>query len=84
VQAGLLALDHARVAGEEALALERDAELRIGFDQGARAPPCRTATAAWRARAPSSLLRMLVQPPPDAGEAASAYDAPAPTARDRT
>ena len=35
VQAGLLALDLARVAREEALALERDAQLGIGLDERA-------------------------------------------------
>src|SRR6266511_5765616 len=36
VQAGLLALDDACVAREEAGALQRDAELGIGVDEGAR------------------------------------------------
>src|SRR5262249_30175842 len=35
VQAGLLALDLAGVAGEEALALERDAEVGVDLDEGA-------------------------------------------------
>src|SRR5918992_3686409 len=38
VQAGLLALDDARVARQEPLALERHAELRIGLDEGAGDP----------------------------------------------
>src|SRR3954471_12557119 len=38
VQAGLLALDLARVAREEALALERDAQLRVRLDQRAGDP----------------------------------------------
>ena len=35
VQAGLLALDLARVAREEALALQRDAQVRVGLDERA-------------------------------------------------
>ena len=35
LQAGLLALDHAGVAGEEALALERHAQLGVGLDERA-------------------------------------------------
>src|SRR5262249_34655862 len=35
-QAGLLALDGPRVAGEEALALERHAQLRVGVDERPR------------------------------------------------
>src|SRR6266498_3912073 len=35
VQAGLLALDDPGVPREEAGSLERDAELRVGFDEGA-------------------------------------------------
>src|SRR5437763_2392493 len=38
VQAGLLALDLARVAREEALALERDAQLRVRLDKCAGDP----------------------------------------------
>src|SRR6185312_11699784 len=38
VQAGLLALDLARVAREEALALERDAQLRVRLDERAGDP----------------------------------------------
>src|SRR5215204_6654561 len=51
VQAGLLALDLARVTREEALALERDAQLRVGFDERPRDAMANRACLAGRAAA---------------------------------
>src|SRR5207247_2200459 len=54
VEAGLLALDGTGVPGEEALALERDAELGIGLDESARDPVTSRARLAARTAAVNS------------------------------